>query len=248
MPSAEHDGDDDRADTLDLVERARDGDRDALDRLVARFRPRLEAFIHVRLGSRLRGCVEPSDVFQETWRRATGSIESFRWRGKGSFFRWISTVAENVIRNWARYYLHSTKRNPAADVPLGVPGDDDSSHDGVPGAAIVAPDPTPSESLRRKERLDRLAAALRRLPPAYRQVIVLVRLRGLSRREVARRMGRSEDAISMLLVRALRKLRTHFGDTESFSLPDDARLDDLDIERDGGDGAGGGRGDAAADH
>ena len=73
--------------------------------------------------------------------------------------------------------------------------------------------------LRREERLQRLEAALRTLSPEHREVIVLSRIEGLSLAAVAERTGRSAVAVSALLLRALRKLRTAFGDTESFALP-----------------------------
>ena len=77
---------------------------------------------------------------------------------------------------------------------------------------------SPSRSLRRRERLDRLQAALDALSPDHRQVIVLARLKGLRMTEIAERMERSPNAVALLLARALAKLRESFGDTESLPL------------------------------
>ena len=49
---------------------------------------------------------------------------------------------------------------------------------------------------------------------------LLARIDGLSIEEVARRMNRSPNAVSHILLRALRKLRESLGDTESLHLPD----------------------------
>jgi RNA polymerase sigma factor (sigma-70 family) len=57
------------------------------------------------------------------------------------------------------------------------------------------------------------------LSPEYREVIVLARLKGLRIKEIALRMNRSENAVSLLLSRALAKLKEAFGETESFNLP-----------------------------
>jgi RNA polymerase sigma-70 factor (ECF subfamily) len=73
--------------------------------------------------------------------------------------------------------------------------------------------------LRREERLQRLEAALRELSPEHREVIVLSRIENLPLAEVAERMERTPVAVSGLLLRALRKLRAAFGETESFALP-----------------------------
>ena len=79
---------------------------------------------------------------------------------------------------------------------------------------------SPSKELRRDERFERLKAALSRLKPDYRKVIFLARVRELPMRDVASRMGRSLNATSVLLYRALMKLQEAFGATESLNLPD----------------------------
>jgi RNA polymerase sigma-70 factor, ECF subfamily len=52
-----------------------------------------------------------------------------------------------------------------------------------------------------------VADQLARLPPHYRDVIVLRNLEGLAFPEVARRMGRSPGAVRILWLRALDHLR-----------------------------------------
>jgi RNA polymerase sigma-70 factor (ECF subfamily) len=52
-----------------------------------------------------------------------------------------------------------------------------------------------------------LADARGRLPEAYREVLVLHPLQGLTLAEVARQMGRSLDSIKKLWLRGLGRLR-----------------------------------------
>ena len=197
--------------TDELVEAARNGDNDACGRVLERFRPRLEVVIHLRMGAWLRALVDPEEVYQETCLRAITSLKSFEWRSEASFFRWLGAIAENVIRNLVRYYrTHPT-------VSLTELLSSGSDHPGVlqlPGSAV-----TPPEAMRRRDRFDRLEAALDRLKVDHREVIILARIRGLRIKQVAKRMQRTPDATSMLLLRALRELRKHFGSTASFSLP-----------------------------
>jgi RNA polymerase sigma-70 factor (ECF subfamily) len=75
-------------------------------------------------------------------------------------------------------------------------------------------------ALRREERFERLEKALRGLSPDHREVIVLARIEGLQMKEIAERLGRSNSAVKNLLLRALKELKSSFGDTESFHLPD----------------------------
>ena len=58
------------------------------------------------------------------------------------------------------------------------------------------------------------------LSPDYRTVLRLSRMDGLSVKEIAVQMGRSESAVKNLLLRATKQLKLSFGDTESLNLGD----------------------------
>ncbi len=64
----------------------------------------------------------------------------------------------------------------------------------------------------RRERALLLAEALAILPEDYREVIVLRHLEGLGFADVALRMGRTEDSVKNLWVRALARLRRTLDD------------------------------------
>jgi RNA polymerase sigma-70 factor (ECF subfamily) len=57
-----------------------------------------------------------------------------------------------------------------------------------------------------REELRRLTIALDRLPPRCREAIVLGRIEGLSRREIAQRMGIAEDTVRQHLIHGMRVL------------------------------------------
>jgi RNA polymerase sigma-70 factor (ECF subfamily) len=76
----------------------------------------------------------------------------------------------------------------------------------------VAPGSSPSGQAARREQAVLLADALDRLPEHYREVIVLRHLEGLPFAEVARRLGRSEDGVQKIWVRALAGLRLALGE------------------------------------
>lgn len=187
-----------------LVERARAGDRVAFDRLAQRYRGRVAALLEARLGEVLRRRVAVDDLLQEVFLRAFSSLERFRWTEEEAFFRWLATMVRHVVHEVAR----REKRE------LLLPSDEEIQERGV----------SASRALEREERFERLEAAMERLKPEHREVILLARIRRLPIREVAERMGRSPDAIAQLLRRALSKLRGEFGDTESLGLPDRSLL------------------------
>ena len=186
----------------DLLDRARRGDREAFDQVTTGERKRLRQLITRRLGRKLHQSCAVDDVCQETFLRAYRSIGDFVPRHPDSFFRWLASISRNVVHEIAR----GTARRP-----LIAPLND-----------ALAPDLSPSRTLRREERYDRLQLALARLPPDHREVIHLIRLEKLSCRDAGERMGRSEVATRSLLWRALRALKDEFGDTESLTLPQES--------------------------
>jgi RNA polymerase sigma-70 factor (ECF subfamily) len=81
------------------------------------------------------------------------------------------------------------------------------------GNGLAASISTPSQHAVRREQAVLLADALGRLPDDYREVIILRNLEGLGFAEVSARMGRSEDSVQKLWVRALGNLRGLMGAT-----------------------------------
>ncbi len=186
-------------DSLALVLRAKEGDREAFDSLVAIHKDRLEAALAPALG-RLRGRgIDAEDVLQETLARAFESIGRFEWTGEDSFSRWLYGIAKNVMLK----ALRQDRRAPR----LAIPRD------------VAVTDPSPSRAARREDRMARLEKAVEGLTPDQRQAVLLSRIDGVQTEEIAQRMGRSPAAVRQLLVRALRALKSSIGETESLHLP-----------------------------
>jgi RNA polymerase sigma-70 factor (ECF subfamily) len=191
---------DDPQQELELLERARGGDRQAFEALVSPLREALLQRIRLKMGAPLRESLEPDDVLQEVQLKALESISRFRWQGEGSLEAWLEGIAANFI-------LHSAKTQRRRQQFQIV-------------REPCAPDATPSREQRRNERFERLKNSVDELPPAYRTAVRLSRLDGLSIQEIGDRMGRSPSAVKNLLFKAMKMLRESFGDTESLSLPD----------------------------
>ena len=75
------------------------------------------------------------------------------------------------------------------------------------GRGFVDPHSSPSQQAARREQSVLLANALAKLPPDYRETLVLRHLQGLTFPEISRRMGRSQDSVEKLWVRGLARLR-----------------------------------------
>lgn len=183
--------------TFNLLERARSGDREALSRAFERQQRRLAVLIYYKLPGGRRAFEEVEDLLQETFLRAWRDLDGFTWRSPDSFFRWLATIAEHVIIDRARY--QGRERRAADEVPFRS----DSNPNGPDPVDTV----TPSRLLARKEAVERLLARLDLLPDDYREALVLAKIEGCSTVEIAERMGKTREAVALLVYRAVRRLR-----------------------------------------
>ena len=192
-----------------LVARAQNGDRSAFDELVASLQDRVRGFVRSRIRTEFRDRLDADEILQDTFVRAYRSIGRFRGEDHESFTRWVMGIARIAVIK-------------AVNESLGRP-EFEISRD------FADTDVSPSKALRRENRFDRLQEALDKLSGDYREVVYLVRIEGLSTKQVAEKIGRSPEAVKKLLGRALRRLREQLDDTESLHLPDRR------LRREGGD-------------
>ena len=144
---------------------------------------------------------------QDVFITALRDLGNFTYKSEGDFLLWLSKIAENRIRdNLDR--LHANKR----DIHKEVRFDSFRPTTGESFAGAVGPIDltTPSVIMSKREDMTRLARAIDTLKPEYRKVIVLTKIEGLSCKEIADRMGKSADAVRMLVSRAIAALSGAF--------------------------------------
>ena len=88
--------------TLDLLARAREGDREALDQLFARHIPLLRRWVSGRLPRWARDIADTADLVQETAFGTFTHLESFEPRGDGALQAYLRQALVNRIRNELR--------------------------------------------------------------------------------------------------------------------------------------------------
>jgi RNA polymerase sigma factor (sigma-70 family) len=174
--------------TLDLVERAKRGDGQAVETLFARYLPSLRRWASGRLPRWARDLMDTDDLVQETVIRAVKRIDRFESRHEGALQAYLRQAIVNRIRDEVR----RTKRSPVSTAL-----DDNAADHGA----------SPLEDAIGAEALARYEAALERLRPEEREAIVArVEMDG-SYQEVARALGKpSPDAARMAVSRALLRL------------------------------------------
>jgi RNA polymerase sigma-70 factor (ECF subfamily) len=188
-----------------LVERVKQGDPEAFSQLFEKYRSRLAVLIHCKLGSNLRRDADVDDVLQETLLRAYRDISRFDYRAPGSFMSWVARIADHVLADMAR--SQNRQKRAGEHVPF--------RSESNPAGPEPADYHTPSRIFTENESLRRFVDLLERLPEDYRRVILLAKVEGLTTSEVAERLEKSNEAASLLLHRALRRLQSLYegGDT-----------------------------------
>jgi RNA polymerase sigma-70 factor (ECF subfamily) len=187
-----------------LLALAKAGDGSALGRLLELYRNYLTLLARAQIGKRLQGKVDSADLVQEAFLEAHRDIERFRGNTEREFLSWLRQILAAILANQVRHYYGTKRRDVRLERELAT--DLDRSSCAI-DQALVAPQSTPSQQAVRREQSVSLANALGQLPEQYREVIILRQLEDLSFPEVGRRMGRSEDSVKNLWVRALAKLR-----------------------------------------
>ena len=126
------------------------------------------------------------DVVQETFFRAFRRIESFR--GGAAFRTWLLAIGSNVLRDsWRK-----RKRRPVVSIEDREIVDEGSTADGDASA---------------REWADRLAEAVKMLPPMQRDVFLLRAQQGSAYAEIAEALATSVGAARVHYHHAVRRLK-----------------------------------------
>jgi RNA polymerase sigma-70 factor (ECF subfamily) len=180
----------------------------ALCRRLEAYRDYLTILARLQIGRRLQGKVDPSDVVQETFLHAVRDAAQFRGTSDRELAGWLRQLLAARLADLLRRYFGAQGRDVRLEQALQVELDQSSE---VLDQGFAAPLCSPSEHAARHEQARWLAQALERLPADYREVLVLHHLQECDFPEVARRLGRSVDAVKKLWARALARLRRSLG-------------------------------------
>jgi RNA polymerase sigma-70 factor (ECF subfamily) len=174
--------------TASLLALVRDGDRQAADRLVRRFRPALYRFATHRLPQRVRGDQDTDDLVQITMVRALEKVNEFEPRRPGAFMAYLRKSLMNAIVDQIRRSSRSPDMQPLPDEVRGR-------------------EPSPLETAIGRERIEAIEDALTELSEQHRLAIFLRIELGLPYREVADVLGcATPNAARMVVSRAVTRL------------------------------------------
>ncbi len=170
-------------DVRQLVSRAQQGDRDALEELYLLHFDRIYSYLHMSVGNRH----DAEDLTTQTFLKMLESIGRFRWRS-APFSAWLFRIAHNLAMD---HFRGSRRWQPEEDVPE-PPGSEEAS------AEEQAMHEIGRQSM--LELIDELSAE-------QQQVLTLKFVFNFPNAEVATILGKTEGAIKSLQHRALASLQ-----------------------------------------
>lgn len=197
----------------DLVDRARKRDQEAFGLLYDAYLPRLYRYCLTRVGNE----TDAEDLAEEIFLKVFRAIEGFQWRATGPpatgaadpdgpppadpppgepdgqeprvpFAAWLFRIAHNHVISFHR---RAATRGPLAELT-------ESIRDGSRGPAEIA---------EAKVAAEEVFAAVRQLPEAQRDVLLLRFASGLSVAETAEALGKQQTNVKVLQHKGIQRLK-----------------------------------------
>ena len=153
-----------------LINRTREGDERARNRLSERYWSALRQWAHGRIPNRARDLVDTDDLVQSALQRAIDHLGSFESQGHGAFLGYARQILLNRIRDECR---RAARRPEHLEL-----------HDN-----LVADDISPLEQTIQRDRLERYEQALAALNPTQREAVIMRLELGFRYREIAEAMA-----------------------------------------------------------
>jgi RNA polymerase sigma-70 factor (ECF subfamily) len=176
----------------ELILKVQEGQNQAYDILVGRYKNRLYAYLFRLLGNES----EAEEFAQETFVRAYMHADKYRTVAK--FSTWLYTIATNLVRNRIR----NIKRRPKI---ISIWSDDQGGDEGR-WVEIKDEGPSPEDTMDRKRLNEMIQEAIGRIPSKYRPSFVLREINGLSYEEISAATGLKLGTVRSRINRG----RTHF--------------------------------------
>ena len=187
----------------ELANAAAAGDDAAVERLLEMHLPGLRAFVRLRVGETIRRRESCSDLVQSTCREILTHIDRFQHPSEAAFKHWLYTTALRKIANKAEYH-QAEKRNVQKEVAIDSGTSTEAGESRL--LATYRRFSSPSHRFIIREEVERIERAFDDLPEEQREVVTLAHVVGLSRKEIAERLGKGEGAVRMTLHRALARI------------------------------------------
>ena len=183
--------------TVDLVEKAQNGDRTAFHKIVDQFQPKIYRMIFYRTHSQM----DAEDLTQEVMLKAYKNIG--RLKSSEVFRSWLYRIAINRVKD---YYRKKQFRS--------LFGSTSVDEEGFQETAEMAVAPEVEDGLSKKDFWRQIGRMMTHLTAIEKEVFLLRFFDQLTINEMSATLHKSESTIKTHLYRALRKLQAMAGELE----------------------------------
>jgi RNA polymerase sigma-70 factor (ECF subfamily) len=166
-----------------LVERAQNGEREALEELYLLHFDRIYSYLHMSVGNRH----DAEDLTTQTFLKMLEAIGRFRWQS-APFSAWLFRIAHNLAMD---HFRAARRTQPEDEVPE------------PPGSEEASAEEEAMHSIGRQSMLE----LIEKLSAEQQQVLTLKFVFNFPNAEVATILGKTEGAIKSLQHRALVSLQ-----------------------------------------
>lgn len=165
-----------------IIKGAISGESSAFGLLYGHYQPKIYRFVFLKVGRR----EEAEDLTHQVFLNAWHNIENYKYQGF-PFSSWLYRIARNQVID---YYRSRKDTFPLETVDREIIAVDD-----------------PLVSLETKLAIEKVQRAVGNLKPDYQEIIILRFIDGLSVKETAEALEKSEGAVKLLQHRAVKALK-----------------------------------------
>jgi RNA polymerase sigma-70 factor (ECF subfamily) len=186
-----------RTDEQDLVSDLRAGSEDAFTLLLAQY----GHLVYSLVARSLRDPEAAADVTQDVFVKVFRSISGFH--GDASLRTWIYRIALHEASNQRRWWGRHRRQEAELDAPMR----DAEGESFCMADSLASPTASPLDCAVSEEARERVVAALRTLPQAFREVVVLREIEGFGYEEIAEMLELNLGTVKSRLTRGRAALR-----------------------------------------
>lgn len=185
-----------------LVAELKAGSEHAFAELIAQYHQPIYSLI----ARSLRDPADASDITQEVFIKVFRSIRSFH--GEASLRTWLYRIALHEASNQRRWWSRHKRQEVAIEAPCWASSDPDAEGEAPSLASTLADSGcSPFDQAAQEELRERVEAALREIPEAFRTVVVLREIEGFAYEEIAEILQVNLGTVKSRLTRGRAALR-----------------------------------------
>jgi RNA polymerase sigma-70 factor (ECF subfamily) len=192
--------------TQELLDRAKQGEAGAVERLLEVHREPLRRMVGLRLDPALAGRVDASDIVQDVMLEVSQRLADYLRHPQMPFHLWVRHIAKDHMIDAHRRHRQAQRRSLDREQPIVPAALADQSSLELAGQFLDR-ELTPATAAVRHELQRRMQEAVAGLDEDDREIILMRHYEQLSNQEVAAALGLTEAAASMRHLRAVRRLR-----------------------------------------